>query len=330
MPETHLPQLSLGKLPMFFDLTGKTCLLAADNDDALPKARLLLSAGANLTLCIVQPGAELSALCAAHMGRITCHHRSCTEDDFTGIALAIGAFADDQAAAVFAALARQMAVPLNMVDRPALCDFHIPSIVNRTPLIVAISTGGIAPVIGQWLRGRMETLLPPDTGRILQMAAQMRAEILKRLPKLQNRRRFWRHVAEDDLPHLTGQGEGEILTRLQARLTRVENDGDQPGSIHRIIVSDNPDQLRLGQLRALQNADLVISLTSCGALYMDFARRDADRITGQQAAQAMEQALAAASAGHRVIWLTGPDSAADDAALEQACTASGIRYRNES
>jgi len=320
--QTH-DQAALGKLPVFFELSGRLCVLAGDNDDALPKARLLLSAGARLALFMAEPGEELTALCAAHQARTELHTRPCRRQDLEQAMLAIGAFADEHAATAFAELARTARVPLNMVDRPALCDFQIPSIVNRSPLIVGISTGGIAPVIGQWLRGRIETLLPPDTGHILTIAARLRAAVLERLPALQVRRRFWRSVAEDELPHLGGQDEERILSRLEACLARIEAEDEAAGSVRLIIAPENPDLLRLGQLRALQNADLVISLGGADPLYLDFVRRDAGRLAADEPDQAVAEALAAAAAGRSVIWLAGPEAPGEEA-LARASAKRGI------
>lgn len=321
--------LPLGKLPVFFDVSGKSCVIAGDNDDALPKARLLLAAGAKVSLFITGPSADLLQLAETSPTLIHLHRRSIRPDELDGAVLAIGAYANDKAATEFADLAHQRHVPVNMVDRPALCDFHIPSIVNRSPLIIAISTGGIAPVIGQWLRGRIEILLPSDTGNILKIAAHLRAQILKRLPIPSARRNFWRRVAEDDLPHLSGRDETEITDRLLSRLQQIEDDGDQAGSLHRLVVSDDPDQLTLAQLRQLQSADMVICLDGVQPLYIDFARRDAARSAGQSPDQARPRALEAARSGLSVVWLAGPGAQADDPALHKACEKAGIRYENK-
>lgn len=329
MQEKNDDQPALGKLPVFFDLHEKSCLLAADNNDAIPKARLLISAGARLALFVCKPEKELQEFCDQHQDRAALHHRACTLEDLEHAFLAVGAFSDEQAAIGFSQMAREARVPVNLVDRPSLCDFQVPSIVNRTPLIVGISTGGIAPVIGQWLRGRIEILLPSDTGRILSIAARFRSEVLKTLPKLQNRRRFWRRIAEDDLPHMTGCGEDHVMQRLRDRLQHIVGETGITGSVERIIADGNPDHLRLGQLRALQNADTVVSLQGVNPLYIDFVRRDADRIQDNELDESLARALAAARSGKSVIWLapSGADDNGDKVAA--ACAAEKIRYRNE-
>lgn len=313
----------LGKLPVFFALNGRSCVLAGDNADALPKLRLLVAAGGKVSLFITGDDGQISAYCDSHTDQITRYDRSYTLADLQDALLAIGAFEDEAAAKAFAALAHEAGTPVNLVDRPALCDFQVPSIVNRTPFIVGISTGGIAPVVGQWLRGRVETLLPPDAGRILQTGARLRGDVLKRLPRLQDRRRFWRRVAEDDLAALSGADEQAILKRLTARLEEVEAESSASGALVRLTVDNEADNLRLGQLRALQNADAVFSMAGIAPLYVDFVRRDADRVLNADTA-ALPEALAAAADGKSVIWLELVGESETD--LAGPCAAKGIRF----
>ncbi len=93
-------------------------------------------------------------------GVIVLNRRSWTSEDFKGAAVAIGAFEDDAAAAQFAAAARAAGVPVNVIDKPAFCDFSFGAIVNRSPLVIGISTDGAAPVFAQAIRAKLEALLP--------------------------------------------------------------------------------------------------------------------------------------------------------------------------
>jgi uroporphyrin-III C-methyltransferase/precorrin-2 dehydrogenase/sirohydrochlorin ferrochelatase len=148
---------TLARLPIFLALDGKRAVMAGGNAAAVWKAELLSAAGANVEVFAAAPVDELVGLAEnPPRGTVTIHRRDITADDFAGTAIAVGAFADDGDAAQFAATARARGVPVNVIDKPAFCDFAFGAIVNRSPLVIGISTDGAAPVFGMAVRAKIE------------------------------------------------------------------------------------------------------------------------------------------------------------------------------
>ena len=189
----------LATLPVFFDLAGKRAVMAGGGAGAAWKAELLASAGASIDLYVLadEIDPEMAELLAdpphgpSGLGDITHHDRPWSTDIFTGAAIAVGdteGLAEGQA---FACAARAAGVPVNVVDKPAFCDFRFGSIVNRSPVVVGISTDGAAPILGQAIRRRIETLLPPALADWAALAARVRGAVVGRLPPGPLRRAFW-------------------------------------------------------------------------------------------------------------------------------------------
>ena len=150
----------LATLPVFLKLSGKRAVLVGGTEPAAWKAELLAAAGARVDVYAPEFSDEFAHL-SEHppAGSVTLNHRHWQADDLTGAAIAIGAISDDEEAARFVDAARAAGVPVNVIDRPAFCEFQFGAIVNRSPLVVAISTDGAAPVFGQAIRSRFEALM---------------------------------------------------------------------------------------------------------------------------------------------------------------------------
>ncbi|MBO0766963.1 MAG: uroporphyrinogen-III C-methyltransferase, partial [Hyphomicrobiaceae bacterium] len=150
----------LATLPLFLPLEGRRAIVVGGSEAAAWKAELLSAAGARVAVLSPEPCAEMEALAAGPPGgTLRLERRRWSGSDFEGAALAVAAAEDEsEAGAVFAA-ARARGVPVNVIDRPAFCTFQFGAIVNRSPLVVGISTDGAAPVLGQAVRSRIEALL---------------------------------------------------------------------------------------------------------------------------------------------------------------------------
>src|SRR5436309_2740044 len=153
----------LATLPVFFMLEDRRVILAGSSAGALWKAELLEAAGARVDLFGQFRNEDLAQFTLGE--RVRRQSRHWIDTDFKGVALAVGEFDSDAAAASFRAAAHRAGVPVNIVDRPALCDFQFGSIVNRSPMVIGISTAGAAPVFGQAIRALIETLLPAGFAR---------------------------------------------------------------------------------------------------------------------------------------------------------------------
>src|SRR5580704_14364021 len=169
---------ALARLPAFFALEGKRTIVAGGTQAAAWKAELLSAAGARVDVFAPAATEDMMTLAAAPpRGAIEIHHRVWTLDDFAGAAIAVADCPDDAEAAAFAAAARGAGVPVNVIDRPAFCDFSFGAIVNRSPLVIGISTDGASPVFGQAIRAKIEALIPKGFARWADAARAWRPRV---------------------------------------------------------------------------------------------------------------------------------------------------------
>src|SRR3954462_15646085 len=193
--EARTPRMiPLARLPVFFALAGKRAVIAGGSAAAAWKAELLAATGAAIEGYTAHPGDEMREIAA--QANVTIHRRDIEAADLAGTALAVGAFEDDEQAAAFAALARAAGVPVNVIDKPAFCDFSFGAIVNRSPLVIGISTDGAAPVFGQAIRAKLEALIPRGFARWAEAARQWRPRGLALALSFRERRRFWENFTE--------------------------------------------------------------------------------------------------------------------------------------
>ena len=151
----------LSRLPVFYTLAGKRVVLAGGTPAAAWKAELLSAAGAEVDVLARELSDEMLAVAAdPPQGAIIVHLRDWEATDFAGAAIAVGAFEGNEEAERFACAARKAGVPVNVIDKPPYCDFSFGSIVNRSPLVIGISTDGAAPVFAQAIRAKLEAMIP--------------------------------------------------------------------------------------------------------------------------------------------------------------------------
>jgi uroporphyrin-III C-methyltransferase/precorrin-2 dehydrogenase/sirohydrochlorin ferrochelatase len=267
---------ALAKLPIFLDLAGKRAVVAGGTAPAAWKAELLAAAGADVHIYASELGPEMAALIerGAAAGTITHHARPWALDAFTGAAIALADAADEAEARTFFRAARAAGVPVNVIDKPAYCQFQFGSIVNRSPVVVGISTDGGAPILGQAIRRRIEMLLPATLSAWGASAKAIRDQVSARLKPGAERRAFWEQFAERAFgssgPSSAGADADIALVSSQPRAAgRVTLVGAGPG---------DPDLLTIKAVRALQSADVILydDLVSDGVL--ELARREAKRM----------------------------------------------------
>jgi uroporphyrin-III C-methyltransferase / precorrin-2 dehydrogenase / sirohydrochlorin ferrochelatase len=282
---------SMRHFPLFMDLAGRRVLVVGAGELAEQKAETLRRAGAEVRLRPVF-----------------------NADDLDGCALAIGADAAEIDLIALARTAHARFVPVNIVDRPDLCSFIMPAIIDRDPVTIAVSTDGTAPVLARQLRQRIEAVVPPAFGRLAALAGRFSAEIRRRLPDVTLRRRVLERVLTGRVADLIFAGreteaEAAVADELAAGASRA-------GTV--FLVGAGPgatDLLTLRALRLLGEADVVVHDRLVGAEVLDLARRDAERIfVGKaRANHCMKQGeinallVRLARAGKRVVRLKGGD-----------------------
>lgn len=294
----------LANLPVFFKLDGKRVVLAGGGEPALWKAELLAATGALVEVFAETFAEGFQELAAAPPnGEIVLAAKRWSADDLRFAALAIGSFTDEDEATAFAAAARSAGVPVNVVDRPALCDFQFGAIVNRSPLVVGISTDGAAPVFGQALRSLIESLLPQSFRFWAEAARDLRrrGDAFGNTPD--EKRRFWQRFADFALRHAErGPSAADIdeLTREGAADSAV-----QPVAL--VDIGPDADALTLGAVRVLRTADDIFFDDGIQPAILDFARREARRhlvaSTNANIQELADNLIQAAANGGRVVRL---------------------------
>ena len=269
----------LAVLPVFFPLHGKRAVLAGATERAVWKAELLNAAGAALDIYAAAPCAEMRALVAAHPG-LHLVERAWTPADLAGAAIALVDTEDDGEATAFRAAAKAAGAPMNAIDRPAFCDFQFGAIVNRSPLVVGISTHGAAPVFGQAIRARLETLLPPRLKAWAEAARAWRQRLDPLHLPFHARRRFWEGFSDRAL---ADEGGAPTAGDFDGFLAAANDEGRAAGhGIGRVTLvgagPGDPDLITLKALRALQGADVVLYDKLVAPEVVAMARREARRV----------------------------------------------------
>src|SRR6478752_1847744 len=329
--EARTPRMEpLARLPVFFALGGKRAVIAGGSAAAAWKAELLAAAGAAVDVYATGPSDEMVDI-AAQAG-IAIHQRDIQPADFTDAVLAIGAFDDDGGASAFAALARAAGVPVNVIDKPAFCDFSFGAIVNRSPLVIGISTDGAAPVFGQAIRAKFEALIPRGFARWAEAARRWRDGVKTSGLSFGARRRFWERFTERAITEPErAPASGDIDTLM----SEVRGASVDAGSV--VLVGagpGDPELLTLRAVRALQSADVILIDDLVSPQVLDFARREAKKMlvgkTGFGPSCTQEDInsliVSLAKQGKRVVRLKGGDPLIFGRAAEEiaACEAASI------
>ncbi|MDH5221216.1 MAG: siroheme synthase CysG [Betaproteobacteria bacterium] len=300
-------------LPVFLDLREQPCLVVGGGEVAARKSALLLRAGARVTVLAPQLGAALAAQGAA--GRVAHRAGSFRDEDLEGYALVIAATSDQAVNRAVAAAARARRMPVNVVDQPALCSFILPSIIERAPITVAVSSGGASPVLARLLRARLESLVPAGYGRLAALAREFRDRVKARFAPAE-RRRFWERALQGSIAELVLAGrDADARAALEAALadTRLAFSGGEVSLVG--AGPGDPDLLTFRALRLMQQADVVVYDRLVSQPILDLVRLEAERIYAgkERAKHALPQEdinqllVRLAKEGKRVVRLKGGD-----------------------
>lgn len=301
-------------LPLFHNLRGRQVLVVGGGDIALRKARLLAEVGAVLRVVAPDILSELSQLVEAGGGQ-TCQ-REYLSSDLDGVHLVIAATDDEPLNALISAQAQERYLPVNAVDAPALCSVIFPAIVDRSPLVIAISSGGHAPVLARLTRARIETLFPHAWGRLAQLAQRFRAQVKAAFPVINQRRVFWENVFQGDIAERVFAGQDSAAEQLLAERLVEQTGQSYRGEVYLVGAGPgDPDLLTFRALRLMQQADVVLHDRLVPDTIIDLCRRDADRIyVGKARAdhavpqeQINQLLVRLAQEGKRVLRLKGGD-----------------------
>lgn len=298
--------------PIFLDLNDRLCLVVGGGEVASRKVRLLLRAGAKIELWAPALCPALAALAA----NSEIHHRNqpFVAGAVKGAVLVIAATDDAVVNREVYAAARALNIPVNVVDQPDLCSFIMPSIIDRSPVQVAVSTGGASPTLARLLRARLETMIPAAYGHLAELADRFRGRVKQRFTDIHQRRLFWEQVLEGPIAEQVFAGQ---MREAEQALAAALNEG-QPhrGEVYLVGAGPgDPDLLSFRALRLMQQADVVLYDRLVSPQILDLVRRDAEMIYVGKARDQhavpqdeINQTLAAlAKQGKRVCRLKGGD-----------------------
>jgi uroporphyrin-III C-methyltransferase/precorrin-2 dehydrogenase/sirohydrochlorin ferrochelatase len=323
----------LAVLPIFIKLEGRRAVLAGGNAAAAWKAKLLAAAGAEVAVFASEPSEEMRKVVAeAPAGSIHVHERGWNLGDLDGAAFAVAALDDEEECAAFVEAARAAGAIVNAVDRPHLCDVQFGAIVNRSPLVVGISTEGAAPVFAQAVRSRIEALLPLGFAQWVAAAKRWRSRLSERLPRSGDRRRFWQMFSDRALAEADRLPDEQDFFDLAADAVAGST---RPGAVTLVGAGPgDPELLTLKALRALRAADAILYDDLVAPEILDYARREARLVQvgkqghGSSVRQDEINALIVelAREGKRVVRLKGGDPLIFGRATEEidACAAAGL------
>jgi uroporphyrin-III C-methyltransferase / precorrin-2 dehydrogenase / sirohydrochlorin ferrochelatase len=333
--EATSPRLGeLARLPVFYALQGKRAVVAGGSAAAAWKAELLAAAGAHVEIYAADVSDELLQLANERPSTIALHRRAWDTGDFQNAAIAVGAFQSGDDSAAFAAGARAAGVPVNVIDKPTFCDFAFGAIVNRSPLVIGISTDGAAPVFSQAIRAKLEALFPKGFAVWAAAAARWRHAVKLSGLSFSARRKFWQlltahAIARPDAEPTPAQL-GALMAQVKGLGTAVEH-----GSVTLVGAGPgDPELLTLRAVRALQSADVILFDDLVSREVLDFARREARKmLVGKRGfgpsckqEEINSVMVALARQGKRVVRLKGGDPLIFGRAGEEiaACEAADV------
>jgi uroporphyrin-III C-methyltransferase/precorrin-2 dehydrogenase/sirohydrochlorin ferrochelatase len=265
--------------PLFMQVSGAECLVVGGGEVAARKASMLLRAGAVVHVVSPELSAGMREVLLAEQTRHSA--RGYESSDLDDVHLVIAATDDRPLNARVSSDARGHRIPVNVVDDPELCTFIMPAIVDRSPLVIAVSSAGASPVLARFARGKIEAAIPAQFGPLAALCNRLRSEVRGQLPDLQSRRRFWETALEGAVAELAFAGRiDEAERELRSLLASWARNAEihVHGEVFLIGVGPNdPELVSFRALRSMERAELVLAASHVSEEILDLCRRDAPR-----------------------------------------------------
>jgi uroporphyrin-III C-methyltransferase / precorrin-2 dehydrogenase / sirohydrochlorin ferrochelatase len=269
----------LDHLPIFLDIRGKPVVVAGGGTLAARRTEMALRAGAEVKLFAPELSAEFREL----RGNERLHYEPRLPEaaDLSGAVIAYGASEDDETDLRLHGLAKAAGVLTNVADRMELCDFISPAILDRSPLVAAISSSGASPILARVIKAELESAIPATFGDLSAFLRRFREEVGARIADGRLRRRFWEEVVEGPIAERVISGDiAGAETALRDKLAATQAGGTAAqGEVFLVGAGPgDPDLLTFRALRLMQRADVVLYDRLIGPRIMNLVRRDAERI----------------------------------------------------
>ncbi|MFC3121159.1 siroheme synthase CysG [Agaribacter flavus] len=264
--------------PIFVDAQHIRCLIVGAGEVAARKCELLLKTPAQITLVAPWVSDTVEKLVDKHA--LTLHRRKFEDSDLDGINMVFVATDDESVNQSIHDLATQKGILVNVVDNTPLCKFITPSIVDRDPIIIAMSSGGVAPVLLRYLRQKLESVIPAKVSLLGQFSEKFRHKVKKALHTVTERRYFWEDVLDGDIGENVLQGNVALADeQFERSLEAFQNDNKTAGQVYLVGAGPgDPDLLTFRALRLMQKADVVVYDRLVSKEILELVRRDAEKI----------------------------------------------------
>jgi uroporphyrin-III C-methyltransferase/precorrin-2 dehydrogenase/sirohydrochlorin ferrochelatase len=260
------------------DLRARRTLVVGGGEIAARKASSLLRAGAQVTVVAPVLSEALGSL--VEQAALAQLRRAFQPDDLRDVVLVIAASGDRTLDRAVAREAQARQLPVNVVDDPAFCSVILPAFIDRDPVLIAVGTGGSAPVLARLVRGRIEALLPTRLGDLARFSAALRDDVRAHLPDALARRRFWEHVLDGEIAERVLRGEHVPAERAVRTLLAADGGAEtRARAVYLIGAGPNdPELMSFRAVRCLQRADLIVTAPDVAEQIVELGRRDAARI----------------------------------------------------
>ncbi|MBL0010311.1 MAG: uroporphyrinogen-III C-methyltransferase [Nitrosomonas sp.] len=301
-------------LPVFLNIKNKACLVVGGGEVATRKTLLLLQAGAQVS--VVSPKLDTTLKEYLVHGKIKFCAEYFQPRQLKNIVLVIAATNDRTTNQLVSEAAQQRQIPVNVVDDPDLCTFIMPSIVDRSPLLIAISSGGQSPVLARLLRAQLEIMIPVAYARLAAIAGKFRQYVKQHLTHPEKRRIFWEKLLQGQFTEMVLAGKDNAAQEYLRQSLQQEKDESPQGEVYLVGAGPgNPDLLTFRAMRLMQQADVVVYDRLVSPAILDMVRRDATRIYAgkERNRHTLEQEsinqllVRLAQEGKRVLRLKGGD-----------------------
>lgn len=265
-------------LPIFINIKNQPCLVIGGGGVAARKVELLLRCGGQVKVISPSLDPKLAALAAE--GRITHLARAFAADDLRDATICIAATNNQAINQQVSTQAKALRIPVNVVDQPELCSFILPSIIDRSPVVAAVSTGGASPVLARLIRARLESMIPAAYGHLAALASSFRDQVKARFADVNQRRRFWESTLQGMVAERVFSGHPEEAEKLlKASLDTADIQTQPQGEVYLVGAGPgDPDLLTFRALRLMQQADVVVYDRLVAKPIIDLTRKDAEHI----------------------------------------------------
>ena len=264
-------------LPIFYNIKNRHCVVIGGGDVAVRKVAMLLKADAAVTLYSPALCHELQD--AADAKKIKYIQAHFEENQLAGACLVVAATDDHAVNEAVSVAARARNIPVNVVDAPDLCTFTMGSIIDRSPVVIAVSSEGNAPVLARYIRTKIETMLPASYGRIAAIAGEFRDQVKTKFATTQDRRRFWEGVLQGPMVERVLSGQEQAARELLQDLIDNEDAASKKGEVFLVGGGPgDPDLLTFRALRLMQQCDVCVYDKLVSHEVMELVRRDAELI----------------------------------------------------